>query len=84
MSQMTRGKEMASQTRVAVVGAWLNPNDEDEDLLDLDLAMRLAEGVAGARAEANEGSTLAAREEEARVVTILKVCWCFGCLFTVN
>lgn len=58
-----------------MVGAWLNAEEaeEEDDLLDLDLAMRLAEGVAGGREEAKEGSTLAAREEEARVVTILAV-----------
>lgn len=74
---------MASQARVAVVGAWRN-DPEEEDLLeeDLDLAMRLAEGVAGTREEADEGSTLAAREEEARVVTILE--GCFGVLVAVS
>lgn len=64
-----------------MVGAWLNAEaEEDEDLLDLDLAMRLAEGVAGGREEAKEGSTLAAREEEARVVTILAV-FCLALVF---
>lgn len=67
---------MASQTRVAVVGAWRNEPDDTLDEEDLDLAMRLAEGVAGGREEKEEGSTLAAREEEARVLTIL-VFWCF-------
>lgn len=74
---MTRGREMASQTRVAVVGAWRNELEDTLEEEDLDLAMRLAEGVAGGREEKeDEGSTLAAREEEARVVTIL-VFW-FG------
>lgn len=71
-----------------MVGTWLKAEAEEEDLLDFDLAVRLAEGVAGGRAEANEGSTLAAREEEARVVTILAgdlVCLDFGvCLLCVS
>lgn len=69
---------MASQARVAVVGAWVKADLEDLLVAD-DLEERLAEGVAGTKAV---GSTLAAREEAARVVTIfgggLMGCFFFG------
>jgi hypothetical protein len=61
---------MASQTSVSVVGAWVKDDLLEEDLAVLDLVARLAEGVWGGR---EDGSTLAAREEPARVVTILGV-----------
>jgi hypothetical protein len=68
---MTRGREIVSQRRVAVEGAWAKV-DEDEERLEEEedlLEVRLVEGVWGKR---EVGSTLAAREE-ARVVTILEV-----------
>lgn len=57
---------MASQARVAVVGTWVKADDLEDLVADV-LEERLAEGVAGTKAV---GSTLAAREEAARVVTI--------------